>query len=422
MVSDNIDDTSREQILTPLGSIIQDSVEDWRREGSKMASIYESSYVTVAATRSSDSSQGCFAKAHPRKLSRKKTFLNPANQPYELHCYEPLPLCVEIPLQTRGWVLQERVLPKRIIHFVEQELYWECNTLSACECSAAPRACRIPGPESRLTVRGKWDVRAEVQDAKSPAAIGDLWGEIVEEYTRRALTYATDIFPAIQGVAKVVSTGMGRYLAGHWEDTLAQSLTWYIDPGTMRCAKAWQEMKWRAPSWSWAAAVGPVQWGRNTAGSQESKTFATVNSAKTVPKGADPTGELSSGELVLKGRCLEAIITAGEYGDPKLLIIEGRRNGQPEFWWPGCYPCWDRKEEAKTGMRVIVMKINELGAGEKEYWLVLHTEDQETFKRMGLLVIDSHYHADLDLPFVLSKEHLAELYDTQAQKQQILIV
>lgn len=41
--------------------IIQDSEADWERESSKMASIYKNAYLTVAASRSSDGSGGCFS-------------------------------------------------------------------------------------------------------------------------------------------------------------------------------------------------------------------------------------------------------------------------------------------------------------------------------------------------------------------------
>ncbi|USP79221.1 uncharacterized protein yc1106_06495 [Curvularia clavata] len=40
--------------------IIQDDVEDWRFEGSKMSQIYSGAYITLAATASRDASGGCF--------------------------------------------------------------------------------------------------------------------------------------------------------------------------------------------------------------------------------------------------------------------------------------------------------------------------------------------------------------------------
>ena len=36
-------------------------------------------------------------------------------------------------LNKRGWVLQERVLSRRIIHFTKKHTYWECGEGVRCE-------------------------------------------------------------------------------------------------------------------------------------------------------------------------------------------------------------------------------------------------------------------------------------------------
>ncbi|KAH8653180.1 hypothetical protein BGZ60DRAFT_362419, partial [Tricladium varicosporioides] len=40
--------------------ILQDSLIGWETEFSKMASIYQNSYITIAATSPSDTFEGCF--------------------------------------------------------------------------------------------------------------------------------------------------------------------------------------------------------------------------------------------------------------------------------------------------------------------------------------------------------------------------
>ena len=45
--------------------IIQDDTDDWRRESAKMASIYQNSYITIAATMSANDHGGCFSAASP---------------------------------------------------------------------------------------------------------------------------------------------------------------------------------------------------------------------------------------------------------------------------------------------------------------------------------------------------------------------
>ena len=37
------------------------------------------------------------------------------------------------PVNTRAWVIQERLLAPRVLRFGQTQLYWECRELSACE-------------------------------------------------------------------------------------------------------------------------------------------------------------------------------------------------------------------------------------------------------------------------------------------------
>jgi hypothetical protein len=46
--------------------IVQNDREDWQLESAKIASIYENSTMTIAATKSSESTQGCFTELDPK--------------------------------------------------------------------------------------------------------------------------------------------------------------------------------------------------------------------------------------------------------------------------------------------------------------------------------------------------------------------
>ena len=37
------------------------------------------------------------------------------------------------PLNQRGWVMQERLLSRRIIHFSQDKIHWQCCNIAACE-------------------------------------------------------------------------------------------------------------------------------------------------------------------------------------------------------------------------------------------------------------------------------------------------
>jgi hypothetical protein len=119
--------------------IIQDSAEDWRHEGSRMADIYKNATLTLAATKSSDSTEGCFATSLDRHLSQNWRFVDAENTVYEIHVSREVDherfLKPELPLLKRAWVLQEQLLSPRTVHFTTQKLVWGCSTHVTCECS-----------------------------------------------------------------------------------------------------------------------------------------------------------------------------------------------------------------------------------------------------------------------------------------------
>jgi hypothetical protein len=347
--------------------ILQDSTEDWRREGSAMARIYQNSYITLSATRASDASSGCFVDADARYISRTMTFQNSNNEPYSIHTRQKLKHAQDPrPLQARGWVFQERMLSPRIVHFLSQELMWECCTGTTCECS-----------ESWELGGTKENINTQLRDNASMHDIQKHWGYLVSQYTAKALTFQADIFPALQGLAKLVSPSMGRYLAGHWENTLVQSLSWHLS-GAGYC----RPREWRAPTWSWASTTGAIEW------QPPGTSKVTLLSATTMPKGLDPTGELASGELVLRGRGVTGSIVHHDgkdrYGFVSNAAVRFEHAGEAfestrhvgyevkQVWWD--YSVEDEDEGphcVPAGAPVLVMKLDESINRYVRTWLVL---------------------------------------------------
>jgi hypothetical protein len=113
--------------------IIQDDDEDWRYQAAQMADIYEQALFTIAATRASDGSKGCFSLANPEHISKAipgwdglvvrrhvHTF------PDEYEDYHGGPTGVA-PLFKRGWTYQELLLSLRLLHFCDSEVVWQCR-------------------------------------------------------------------------------------------------------------------------------------------------------------------------------------------------------------------------------------------------------------------------------------------------------
>ncbi|KAI0101350.1 heterokaryon incompatibility protein-domain-containing protein [Nemania sp. FL0031] len=232
--------------------IIQDSTEDWRTESSKMASIYENSYLTVAATKSGSGSGGCFSTASPEYKAMQLNCEDNNGLLHSIYVRRNLHDNYEVgpgnnPLLKRGWVFQERLLSPRVLHFGMQELLWECRDAVECECSYVNSNKELLlSSVSEYLLRqmlGKLSHGMKLA-SKSPQVLRDRWHEIVAEYTSLDLTFEKDMFPALSGVAKQMQRVRGsRYLAGLWEDNLIEDLLW----GTFSLY-AERPAKWRAPT------------------------------------------------------------------------------------------------------------------------------------------------------------------------------
>jgi len=360
-----------------------------------MSDIYSNAAITLSATWASGPSQGCFVTPDAEYVPRTKAFQNNCEMTYELHCHEWIPR-LQVPLHDRGWVFQERMLSKRIVHFMEQELWWECRHTTTCECRSEYHGKSTFGIEMNQIDR--------MLELSSPDEIQSYWEKIVTIYTTKSLTYPRDIFPGLQGLAKLVPPAMGRYFAGHWESTLAQSLCWYTG---RRVTSKLEE--WRAPSWSWAAAPGKVAWLHRGIDSN-SATYATVLSAMTTPKGNDPMGQISHGVIVLRGRYLVGQVQIGPSSHIDLRL-------QSPFLTSGkffsCYPIWDGTD-LEDGTHIIALCLFIVDdppylirhiTRRKSYWLLLRAMKgaQRGYMRVGIFaeghpgVVSNSNHIDLVL-------------------------
>lgn len=130
--------------------IIQDDPEDWQIQSARMASIYENSYITLAATSSDCGSSGCFQERSMAHKGRSLEVQIANGQVYQVlirqtipHCHWTVPLTSsskqENPLLSRGWVFQERILSPRTLHFYREELVWECGQETVSECGGIPK-------------------------------------------------------------------------------------------------------------------------------------------------------------------------------------------------------------------------------------------------------------------------------------------
>ena len=259
--------------------IVQDSPEDWEREAARMCSVYKDAMITFAARDSESSDVGLF-------LSRKQDIVELnveldgavgtvcirrefSNFDLPLHGHvkrTPKGDLHVIPavLKTRAWTMQEILLSSRILWFGAAEIGWSCWSSTACECE--PEQTR---EYLDLTGHQYHDIN-EGFKLCSPSIIEDpsaidwvtVWGELMQKYTTRNLTVASDRLPAISGLAAALQSRIGfEYLAGLWNTDLHKQLLWislysaYPDSDTF--SSVYDEQY--APSWSWASVPGEVR-------------------------------------------------------------------------------------------------------------------------------------------------------------------
>ena len=248
---------------------MQDDNEDWAREAAQMSNVYQNCAICLASPGASNSGSGLYFN-HPvdiedissNDLAATASHIRNGGQPWNIFAREPLDHFIlrdpsKIPvgnndhnpytLRFRGWVYQERMLAPRFLHFLDQELAWDCRTESTCECDCQTHD--IGTTSSMGYIKLAFD--SELQSASR--SIVSIWWDIVASYTKLYLTKETDRLLAIDGIAQAFQKrrppGSG-YFAGIWSDSAVRDLLWEV----------WAERQGKkpdrneaVPSWSWAS-------------------------------------------------------------------------------------------------------------------------------------------------------------------------
>ena len=258
--------------------IIQNDTDlaDWLNEAALMDQVYSHALCNISGTASAGAQQGLLYKRNPDSLSVKE--LNLCLDP-RLSAGDKPPLtaytCLNsfywrdsignAPLNQRGWVVQERLLAKRVLHFGKEQLFWECRELDACEVypnglpSAIQTRPRFKGLNPDKAAERQW--RREPYRSDPAIFAYDLWPKVVKAYTHSLLTQPEDKLIAISGIAKRMSTIIhDNYVVGMWRRYLASELLWSVD----RCRQVTGEPSqrprtYRCPTFSWASIDGCIE-------------------------------------------------------------------------------------------------------------------------------------------------------------------
>ncbi|KAG6354487.1 hypothetical protein INS49_004504 [Diaporthe citri] len=280
--------------------ILQDSREDWSREASRMALIYKYAFLTISASCAAHENQGCFRKRNVAGIQPLQLISNPL-LPSVAWCHGNAS-CISSGepeenqklggklghLADRGWVFQERILSHRIVHFAEEEVYWECRELEASE--AWPDGDPLKSPRRPPLLYDSGNEHRVKYSA---------WHKVVQDYSARVFTHDGDKLPALSGLARETAElrkdVSEEYLAGLWRSTALIDLCWRHFPGRLRVPE-----QYLAPSWSWASLSGNIDYGMGGQGVRY-RPAATFKDARFRFATADPYGAVLDGWIHLFG-------------------------------------------------------------------------------------------------------------------------
>ena len=252
--------------------IVQDSQADMQDQVTKMGHIYGNALLTIVAADGDDAGTGLFnintASRVGRQCIRYSKDLKLLVGPPSLEA-----ILRETRWATRGWTFQEALLSKRLLVFVDQTVYFSCQSTTWSEQRKAysetvpppwtwaeapsPYAFEFEGPMTR-----RWSEMASSLQIYYPNLqswfVASTWQSLVNEYSTRTLSYGSDVLAAIAGVQEV----FGRFfpyeiLYGMPLSIIQTALLWHPRVSLKRRKDGKKHL---LPSWTWTAWIGEVDW------------------------------------------------------------------------------------------------------------------------------------------------------------------
>ncbi|KAH6669001.1 heterokaryon incompatibility protein-domain-containing protein [Halenospora varia] len=298
--------------------IIQGDEEDWEAESSKMADVFGNSHITIAATAARNSKEGFLFNRDPARdvselLSKKEHTYHARVPSMELASLQ------SSPLYKRGWVLQEMVLSKRVVHFARDQLFWNCRSSMKSEDGFLNQSYGFTF----------FDLDSKESSRRS-------WWSWIEDYSNRKLTKPSDKCAALAGLTTAFheATKMTAK-AGLWEEDIYFGLLWCSGKKT-EDSDVLSSAHSNGPSWSWLSVDQPIRAITQRDGGPPSRrwkdhnehTTKTANITSITVEWSDREliSELLSGRIEIRAR-LKQVLACPLSTAPKM-------EWQPEFRLP----------------------------------------------------------------------------------------
>jgi hypothetical protein len=313
--------------------ILQDhGSRDWIEQSSEMNAIYGGSTLTIVAANSSSVMQG-FLKERKlqyiplgwvRQRAQDGQPLR-SRTPQRLHIspsWNPKDDKITGPWTTRGWTMQEGLLPNRLLVYTSSQMIWKCCTALEYE-----RGCK-QNPLTEITDgfidAGGQDIWSFDHFSKLKALPSylqlipethlsekyRLWYALVEDYTPRRFKHIEDRLVAISGLAKIFGDLIqdDEYVAGLWRRDMIRGLSWHVSGAKLIPSKTTPAFSIpidKFPSWTWASVGYDVV--LNDHAKQDGlRSFSVVEDVRLdLIDPANPFSAVRSGSITITGPLFE---------------------------------------------------------------------------------------------------------------------
>ena len=279
--------------------IIQNSKDDWLHEAMMMSQIYQNAAVNVSADVGVDPRAGCFVQRNPADIS-----------PLKIHCPQLPQSWTVLPRPnflfgwmttnqsfSRAWIHRERQLARRVLHFTDKEMVWECCGIEGTSFASEMLPGGVPFKQGWFDSDHKYQIgRMQQGLIKGTEETYATWNDICERLSAKSLTKPSDMPIVLSGLvsdfAHLLPTD--KYIAGLWRSTLPQSLLWHT-----RRSKP-QNLNYIAPSWSWLSTGCAVTLA-NRSQMTKKVSVAKILSISQKADYQNPYGPVKSGVLEVEG-------------------------------------------------------------------------------------------------------------------------
>lgn len=216
--------------------IVQDDHQEWLKESKRMGSIYEQAETTIAASHTPGCWEGfLFPRCPPPPSVEIPNFFSQCATDAKVCDTSEIQVFATIrretaantfpefgALNSRAWATQEWLLSRRIVFFTKGALIWSCKAITQRETG---ERCYSVSRNTR-------------------------WKNVVEQYSDRQLTFATDRLIALEGLRMELGKKIAcEYAFGVWKESLPNQLLWQV---TKRIEGTAILDPLKLPTWTWA--------------------------------------------------------------------------------------------------------------------------------------------------------------------------